>query len=402
MELQDVRVDSPASGRVRLTGRVRYDSAPDLREDFWFDVPEGYAAELSTTGNPWLACLAPLAVTLREPLRIDLPVDRLLARNVRELMGIWSVWYPDLKAVPLQLQVVDTAEDVRPRRTAAFFSGGVDSFYTVLRHREEDGRAIRVDDLILVRGFDYPLEKEDAFERHRQRMELAAGELGMGLVAVSTNLRETRLREASWAALYHGSALCAVGLSIEKRYRYLLIASTSNYGELLPYGSHPLTDVLHSTSATRVLHDGAEANRLEKIALVAGSDLALRFLHVCFREVSERNCGRCRKCLLAWLGLWLCGAGDRAVTFPAGSPDLRRVRRILVTRISQAGMRRLAQMAVTKGRRDIARAIRLALARSAALGPVLAVLDRCRRSRVRGLPYWAGRMRRRLVAGVVR
>lgn len=402
MELQNVRVDSSDSGRVRLTGRVRYDSAPAFHEDFWFDVPEAYAAELSTTGNPWLACLAPLAVTLQEPLRIDLPVDRLLARNVRELMSIWSVWYPNLKAVPLRLAVIDPVEDARPRRTAAFFSGGVDSFYTVLRHRDEDDRAIRVDDLILVRGFDFPLENEDAFERHRQRMELAAGQLGMGLVAVATNLRETRLREASWSALYHGSALCAVGLAMERRYRHLLIASTSQYGELLPYGSHPLTDALHSTSSTRVLHDGAQASRLDKIRFVAGSDLALRFLHVCFREVSERNCGRCRKCLLAWMGLWLCGAGDRAVTFPSGAPDLRRVRRILVTKISQQGMRRLAQMAETKGRSDVVRAIRVALARSAALGPILALLDRCRRARVRGLSYWAGRMRRTLFSGVVR
>ncbi len=403
MEVQEIHVAPSAPGRVRLTGAVRYDSRPSATETYWFEVPERFASDLASSGNPWLVCLAPVAATLHEPLRIGLPVDRLLAHNIRELLHIWSHWYPALRAVPLELEVSDPVGNGEPRRTGAFFSGGVDSFYTVLHHRKYADAAVSVDDLILVQGFDYPLEHAEAFERHRRRMELAAAELDMDLVVVSTNLRETRFREASWSDLCHISALCGVGLALERRYRYLLVGSTSPYGELTPYGSHPLTDVLNSTAATKILHDGAEATRLDKMQYLAGSDLALRFLHVCFREISDRNCGRCRKCTLTWLGLWLCGAGDRAATFPAGAPDLRQVRRILMTTGGQRrSLRRLQALAARQGRRDIVRAIRGALRRSTVLGAILPSLDKWRGRKVRGLSTVASRTRRTLMARVVR
>src|SRR5262249_41290566 len=164
-------------------------------------------------------------------------------------------------------------------RTGAFFSGGIDSFYTVLRNRR-GAEGLPTDDLILVRGFDYPLEQAEAFERHRKRMSEVADALGMELVHVATNLRCTRLSVASWGDLWHGAALSSVGLALERRYRFLLLASTSKYSELVPYGSHPLTDDLMSTRSLRVLHDGATATRLDKTQYVAQSPLAVEHLHV--------------------------------------------------------------------------------------------------------------------------
>src|SRR5262249_28976707 len=135
VELEGVRIDCPAAGRVRLSAQVRYDDAKLPAETYWFDVPERYAGGLSATGNAWLVCLAPLAATLGGPLRISLPVDRLLARNVGELLSIWTGWYPELRTVPLELEVSDRELEGTLGRTGAFFSGGIDSFYTVLRNR---------------------------------------------------------------------------------------------------------------------------------------------------------------------------------------------------------------------------------------------------------------------------
>ena len=120
--------------RVRLSGEVAYDDRAIRPELYWFDVPEKYAEYLSTSGNPWLACLLPLAATLGEPLRISLPVDRVLFENVQELMRIWKYWYPHLHVVPMEAEAVDIEQHELPTRTAAFFSGGIDSFFTILHH----------------------------------------------------------------------------------------------------------------------------------------------------------------------------------------------------------------------------------------------------------------------------
>jgi hypothetical protein len=401
MDLTNVRVEQTAADRVRLVGEVRYDAAGSPPETLWFDVPEKCSGELSSTGDPWLVCLAPLAMTLGEPLRIALPVDRLLARNFRELMRIWAGWYPALREVPLEIDVVDVDDAKSARRTGVFFSGGVDSFFTILRNEEARNTALPANDLILVGGFDFPLDQLEAFERHRQRLSEAANELGKELVDVVTNLRETRLREASWAELWHGPALASVGLALEGRYSLLMIASTSPYGELEPWGSHPMTDSLLSTQAVRVLHDGAEFTRLDKVRYLSGSQVALRWLHVCFRKASDQNCGRCRKCLLTMLALELFGVLDVCRTFPAGGPDLHRAGRILFqTEAQRRGVRRTRALAAKTGRKDIVRAINHALRRSTFLGPILSALNHLRGTR--GFSTVTRGLRRSLMGTVVR
>ncbi len=401
MELTNVRVERAVSDRVRLVGEVRYDDPASPAETYWFDVPEKCSGDLSTTGDPWLACLAPLAMTLGEPLRIGLPVDRLLVRNVRELMRIWAGWYPSLCEVPLEIEVADVHPAPAPGRTGAFFSGGVDSFFTVLRNDEARTAALRADELILVRGFDFPVATSDRFERHRERLTAAARELGKELVDVVTNLRRTRLREASWGELWHGAALASVGLALEGRYRLLLIGSTSPYGELEPWGSHPMTDVLFSTQGTRVIHDGAEFTRLDKVQYLSGKDAALRWLHVCFREFSDQNCGRCRKCLLTMMALALFVALERCRTFPAGGPDFERAGRILFqTEAQRRGVRRTRALAARQGRRDIVRAINHALRRSALLAPMFSAVKRL--GRARGFSRIAHALRRSMMGRVVR
>ena len=168
MELRDVELtESPGgSGFVRLSGRVTYDEAAHADEEYWFDVASPQADLLTTSGNPWLACLAPVAATIGEPLRLGPAVDARLLENIRELLRVWTAWYPRLEDVPIEAQV-DGPAPAPERRTAAFFSGGVDSFFTVLRHANGDGtpRTEHIDDLIFIRGFDIARRAVD--RRHR-------------------------------------------------------------------------------------------------------------------------------------------------------------------------------------------------------------------------------------------
>ena len=401
MELISTRIDRAGDDRVRLTGEVRY--ADSRREAVWYEVPADLERDLSTTGNPWLVALFPLAAKLGEELRIPLPVDRLLVRNLTELARIWRGWYPDLHEVPLDVDVHDSPvlrPPSSPARTAAFFSGGVDSFYTVLRHQERVPGRIPIDDLVSIQGFDFPLRLSDAFHRHLHRLERAGRQLGKPVVWVATNLRESRLREAPWADLWHGPALASVGLALEKRYRHLMVAASSVYEETEPLGSHPLTDPLLSTGTTQVLHDGADATRTEKTVRVAQSDLALNALHVCYREPESENCGRCRKCTLTMVTLAALGALDRCPTFPQ-SLDLERIGRVyLASAMQRRGARRLRSLAEKHRREDLARAIDHAVRASAVRARLLAVVRRT-------LPFWrlspvSKRLQRAILNGAIR
>ena len=147
-----------------------------------------------------------------------------------------------------------------------------------------------IDKLLLVRGFDIPVDAVGEFERPRASLSRAADALGLELVDVATNLRAVRFREAKWGRLSHGSALASVGLAAEREFQSLSIAATHYDGPVRPWGSQPETDPLLSTGITRVFHVGVTIPRREKIERIAGSDVALRHLHVCYRFRSADNC----------------------------------------------------------------------------------------------------------------
>ncbi len=366
-----------APGRVRLVAEVAYDDRRGRPEQYWFDAPEKYADRLSVSGNPWLACLLPLAVTRGEALRLNLPVDPKLLANARRVIEIWASWGRG-RPIPVEAEARLTPTGAAEARTGAFFSGGVDSFYMVLR----DGTLPieppipRIDALLCIWGFDIRIDAPEEFRRLRERLAIAADALGKELVDVGTNLRSTRFREADWGRLSHGAALAGAGLSLEGLFRTLLIAGTHSDGPLRPWGSHPETDPLFSTSSTRVVHADSGVRRREKTEFVARSEIAMRSLHVCYSGSSADNCGNCRKCLLAMLTLELAGVRERCETLRGHRLELDRVERLYLRSPAYRRLYRdLALHARAAGRRDIATAVERAVGRSRRMKPVLRALE---------------------------
>jgi hypothetical protein len=365
VELTAARIvpSSDSPGRVRLVGDVVYDDGPG-KEQYWFEVAEENAGFLSQSGNPWLVALLPVAAAFGQRLRIRLPVDRLLYRNVREALSIWRAWHPHLRPIEVEAETTTGLPEPGGRRTGATFSAGVDSFFTVVRSTLP-GEPMPIDDLVLIGGFDILLRNLAAFERLRARQERAAASLGKSLIDVVTNLRETRMRQVSWGKLAHGCALASVGLALEGRFRRFVIASTWDYPKMGPHGSNPMIDPLFSTSRTQMVHDGATHTRLAKLETLATSKVALENLHVCFRIGSDRNCGSCEKCLRTMAALDLLGS-LHAASFASASFDARRLSRaFLPTKRTENYYRDLRSLAAARGRPEIVHAVNRAMRRSA-------------------------------------
>ncbi|MFM2450782.1 MAG: hypothetical protein RIS44_3232, partial [Pseudomonadota bacterium] len=162
MKLGEVRQEKLTNGRVRLSGEAIYDTAVDgvQSEWFYFEFPPEMQGKLTDSGNPWLVLFLPISAALGEPLEISRPVDALLLEGCCELLEVWHTWMPELKIIDLKVQQGDTAK-VQENRTATFFSGGVDSLYTLLQHEDQPkaARAEIIDDLITIFGI-YAREKE--------------------------------------------------------------------------------------------------------------------------------------------------------------------------------------------------------------------------------------------------
>ncbi|CAN5358043.1 hypothetical protein BH20GEM2_BH20GEM2_09470 [soil metagenome] len=367
MEVRRMRVaDGAASGRVRLTAEVRYDGglAP---EEYWFEVAAAVAGDLSNSGNPWLVAMLPLAAMLGEPLRLEAPAEAGLIDNARRVMEIWRAWYPDVEVVEIDADPLEDGDSRSPGRVGAFFSGGVDSFFTALRPRDKAAGAerIAIDELLTVRGFDIPLSAAEAFSGLRETAARAARELGYDFLDVATNLRTGRWDGLPWGPLGHGCALVGTALALENRYGAAVVPATGGYRDLHPWGSHPLTDPLLSTNSLRIIHDGAAFTRVDKLRLLTDSPTALRALRVCWESRSDRNCGACPKCIRTMAVLDLLGVLNRCDSFPCRRVAPRAVARLRCGESwDYRELRDLRDLALQVGRGEMVKAAEGAMRRS--------------------------------------
>lgn len=305
-------------GYVRITGMVERGTGEQF--DIWFEVPRELEADLSRSGNPWLVAMLPYALETGEPLVCEIAVDAALLENLKGLIAVWCEWYPQLIAPVIEVPIAPF-DIINPQvgRTVAFFSGGIDSWFTVLRHAPElDSAALGgVDELLTVHGFDIPVESGAEFERLRQPLASCAMALGREMIVVKTNLRRAgSLWAKSWGCLTNGAGLATVALVLEGRFGTALIGSSYPYGHLGPWGSHPMTDALFSTRSLAIKQDGASFDRVEKTLLVAQHNMALSHLHVCWQSQSASNCGMCPKCLRTMATLKLLSIPQGATPFP--------------------------------------------------------------------------------------
>jgi hypothetical protein len=372
---KDVSPDTP--GFVRLTGVIERESGETFA--IWYEVPAELEADLSESSNPWLVAMLPHALPNGETIVSDLPADATLLENLKGLIAVWCDWYPQYLPPVIRAPVAPLVLNAPPNpKSAAFFSGGVDSWFTVLRHApERESAAIgRVEELITVHGFDIPLDAPDEFAELHATLAQGAQALGRNLIVVRTNLRRSgSLWVKGWGWLTNGAGLASVALILEKRYGKVLIGSSYPYGNLFPWGSHPMTDGLFSTRSLTVKQDGAAFNRTEKTALVARHAIALAHLHVCWKNGAASNCGICPKCIRTMATLQLLNAFEIANPFPVAFRQDRLAGLYIATRYEEAFIREIHALAAQTKHRPIQAAAAHALRRSRRIRPLVKVAD---------------------------
>jgi hypothetical protein len=190
----------------------------------------------------------------------------------------------------------------RPDRPAlAAFSGGLDSAFTVFRHRVgPDGRRNRkLEAVVLGLGLDMPVNDRRGYRAAVERLRPVTDEAGIELIEVATNIR-THLPD--WE-MEHGAALASVLCLFAGRFGAGLIPATAPYQLMFPWGSNPVTDPMLG-GAFEVLHDSAGVLRFEKLRALVRWPAALERLRVCWSSRDPaRNCGRCAKCCQLAMGL---------------------------------------------------------------------------------------------------
>lgn len=292
----------------------------------WFSTKDA----VISLRNEALLCLGLLPASKKaRDLAVEGPIDARLFKSIPAIQDIYGSWNPSFRRVditglkPENSPATSTGE----RGVASFFTGGLDSFYTLLKHRDE------ITHIIFIHGIDVGLRDDVLRTQVSEMLHRVGKHFGVQTIELESNLRGYfEDFDLDWGRHAFGPALIATAFLLSPQLRKVYLPSNYTYAELMPWGSHCLLDPKFSTSDLEIVHDGCEATRVQKAAKVAESDIALQSLRVCFYNVhSAYNCGECEKCIRTMINFAAVGALQRLVTFP-NQIDMRRVKRLTVLR----------------------------------------------------------------------
>lgn len=285
MVIENLRLESTGS-KLRITALL--DGFP-----LWYQVPESY--KISRNGEPFLAAAILPAMLKGERIDIDpeMPVSGRFQDNLNRLQEIYHSWNNDLKIVDINAS--NTSTESLNTGVTSFFSGGVDSAYTLLKHKDE------ISHVIYISGFDFPCG-ESSFTKIMDRNISLIETYKKTFIDVETNFYQFGYDYNLSRNMTQGSCLGSVTLLLG--FNRYFIPSSYSYSQLFPLGSHPIADPLWSNGSFEIIHDGCEATRTEKLKMILDEDEIISKLSVCLLS-NEKNCGCCQKCVRTMVSLKL-------------------------------------------------------------------------------------------------
>jgi hypothetical protein len=173
--------------------------------------------------------------------------------------------------------------------------------------------------------------------------------VGLPLITVATNAWDVRPHiQLPFPAL----GLAAALHTVSGGYGAGLISSSTSYREqVLPMNSSQLSDPLLGGASFEIVHSGAAFTRMDKIDHLSRWPEAVANLRVCLDDPRfDRNCGRCRKCLLTYAGFRVTGVEPTCFDpTPSDEAVLRWARRFSSHPVFVADMRSIIEAAEARG-----------------------------------------------------
>ncbi len=279
---------------------VIVESSTNSRFCLWYRLPLEYQNHLTDSCDPFVIATIFLAMNQGSDLIVHGQVSPSLLDNLDEFQAAWSSWKPALyQRITIKADQEQESEKLLEEEFAiSAFSGGVDSCFTAFSHCQgiNQRRKHNLQAALMVHGFDIPIEQKEVFERALIKSKTIVSSLGLNLIPLATNFRQ--VINIDWEDV-HGTAIASGLHLLKKRYHKGIIPSTYTYSQMhLLHGSNPCTDLLLSDNLFKIIHDGAEFSRLQKIESMLEWQEFLENLRVCWQgKHKDRNCGGCEKCI---------------------------------------------------------------------------------------------------------
>lgn len=236
-------------------------------------------------------------------------IDKSFYNCIPNLIKGYKVMYPDidfLGEISCEKIIENKYED--SGKSAMFYSGGLDSANTLIHHYNENLV------LLSIWGSDIRFDNEEGWNLTHTAIEEAAKKFSLKEAVFRSTFREfdnegtldkdfsKTLGDGWWHGIKHGLALIghvAPYVYLHKISKFYIASSNCEAYGIRKCASSPYTDNCVRFADCRVIHDGFEFSRQDKVHNIVNfcKNNNTNFnLHVCWESHTGGNCCHCEKC----------------------------------------------------------------------------------------------------------
>lgn len=316
MKISNLHIEDRNDGRSYLVADVECGFSES--NTLWFSVDSHYREWLTTDVYDafFVTALYP-AQFYGEKIEIEGEVSPHLYYNILNYVPAIISDYNGterLQKSDIKVKGTRVPSQQQGARIGTGFSGGIDSFSTIIEHLiNEKDPARKLTTLFFFNiGQNGRLNDPYLKDRISARWKIAsevAHELNLEAVMMDSNMFE--FYQPHWE--YDAGVLCRLAsiLVFQQNLKRYYLSSACSFGESYRFGgSNKHIDMttmcelylsgMLSSEICEIILDGAQHTRSEKTRLIVDFPIAQRYLNVCVNydpEYISHNCGHCSKCL---------------------------------------------------------------------------------------------------------
>lgn len=303
------------NNKTRLCCLVNYDNKDEI---IWYEVENKYENCLcDERADAFVVAFLPYAMAFKKDIVIEAAISERLYYQLYNYyipcLVKYSNYYHDIKITFNRLD--NSIYQVNGNAVGTGFSGGVDSFYTILKNIHQLTDSYNITHLTFFKvgaTGSFGGEKADkTFEQRVNNFNSIVDEFNLEFVVINSNISEHA--KMSFNYIHTFRSISAV-LALQKLFKVYYYSSGTtmdqfsfNPNDSANYDFFNMNNF--AVEGMQLYSVGLEVNRLDKQRYIQPYDVTYKYLNVCNLEAF--NCSKCEKCLRTMVGFHILGTLDR-------------------------------------------------------------------------------------------
>lgn len=302
-------------GTVRLCSVVNYDGK---NEEIWYGVDKEYGKYLCyERADAFLLAFLPYAMAFKHDIKIDGALSEKLYYQLKNhyipSLAKFTNYYHSIR---IKCKTLDsTSYSGAANGVATGFSGGVDSFYTVLKHLDSKEKSYNLTHLTFFKvgatGSFGGKSAQKTFEYRVSQFKKYADSKKLPFLTVDSNVSEHA--KMSYNYIHTFRSMSAV-LALQKLLKVYYYSSTGTIGNfefnVVDAANFDFFNLNNFAVEGLALYSvGLQCERLEKQDYIQNFTDTYEYLNVC--NLKAYNCSRCEKCIRTMAGFHCLGSLDK-------------------------------------------------------------------------------------------